>query len=109
MGIVYKAHDTRLDRIVAIKVLHGSSADLRQRFERAGNAAAIHQLFKLARDAACRTGRRSRIAVTESSSVVRADPREPGDLRLDEAQSTVDPPSPVSTITEGSPAPVHQI
>src|SRR6476620_3793407 len=37
MGEVYKAHDTRLDRIVAIKVLPahvGTDAALRERFER---------------------------------------------------------------------------
>src|SRR5262249_20319754 len=37
MGEVYKAKDTRLDRMVAVKVLPqhlSSSADVRQRFER---------------------------------------------------------------------------
>ena len=37
MGEVYRARDTRLDRIVAIKVLHAHLADrpdLRERFER---------------------------------------------------------------------------
>src|SRR5262245_44606841 len=40
MGEVYKARDTRLDRIVAIKVLpdFASDADLRQRFEREAKA-----------------------------------------------------------------------
>jgi serine/threonine protein kinase len=41
MGEVYRAVDTRLDRTVAIKVLHGhmvDRADLRQRFEREARA-----------------------------------------------------------------------
>ncbi len=45
MGEVYRARDTRLERIVAVKVLRSdlsSSADLRQRFER--EARAISQL-----------------------------------------------------------------
>ena len=43
MGEVYKARDTRLDRTVAIKVLHAhvaSDPDFRQRFEREARAAA---------------------------------------------------------------------
>jgi formylglycine-generating enzyme required for sulfatase activity/dienelactone hydrolase/predicted Ser/Thr protein kinase len=42
MGILYRARDTRLDRLVAIKVLHAeavSSADRRQRFIREAKAA----------------------------------------------------------------------
>ena len=42
MGEVYRAKDTRLDRIVAIKVLPShlsSNPDLRQRFEREARAA----------------------------------------------------------------------
>ena len=41
MGEVYRAKDTRLDRIVAIKVLPShlsSNSDLRQRFEREARA-----------------------------------------------------------------------
>src|SRR5262249_10327718 len=41
MGEVYRAKDTRLDRIVAIKVLaplHSSNSDFRQRFEREARA-----------------------------------------------------------------------
>ena len=34
MGAVYKAIDRRLDRAVAIKILHRSSPEMRQRFER---------------------------------------------------------------------------
>ena len=43
MGEVYKARDTRLDRLVAIKVLPAQIAkreDLRQRFEREARAVA---------------------------------------------------------------------
>ena len=43
MGEVYKAHDTRLNRTVAIKVLaghHAHDSDLRMRFEREARAAA---------------------------------------------------------------------
>ncbi len=60
----------------------------------AGNAAAVEQLLELASGAACRARRRSRIAVTEPSPVVRADPRESGDLRLDEAPSNGRPSQP---------------
>src|SRR5262245_43359386 len=40
MGEVYRARDTRLDRIVAVKVLatHLSNPDLKQRFEREARA-----------------------------------------------------------------------
>ena len=41
MGEVYKATDTRLDRIVAVKVLHSrfsDNAERRQRFEREARA-----------------------------------------------------------------------
>ena len=41
MGEVYKAKDTRLDRIVAVKILPASmagSAEVRQRFEREARA-----------------------------------------------------------------------
>jgi eukaryotic-like serine/threonine-protein kinase len=38
MGEVYRAKDTRLDRTVAIKILHASTSDLRQRFEREARA-----------------------------------------------------------------------
>ena len=34
MGEVYKARDTRLDRVVAIKILPSADPELRQRFER---------------------------------------------------------------------------
>ena len=34
MGVVYRAHDTRLDRTVAIKVVHPDAAASRQRRER---------------------------------------------------------------------------
>ena len=43
MGAVWKARDTRLDRIVAIKVLHpqvASDPDFRERFEREARAVA---------------------------------------------------------------------
>src|ERR1700733_2362222 len=43
MGEVYSARDTRLDRIVAIKILpthRSSQADARERFEREGRAIA---------------------------------------------------------------------
>ena len=43
MGEVYRARDTRLDRIVAIKVISGDlaqSQELRQRFEREARAIA---------------------------------------------------------------------
>jgi len=45
MGEVYKAKDTRLDRIVAIKILPASLADnpdLRKRFEREAKAISGH-------------------------------------------------------------------
>ena len=45
MGEVYKAKDTRLDRIVAIKVLPShisSNTQARQRFEREARIAALH-------------------------------------------------------------------
>lgn len=41
MGVVYRARDTRLDRIVAIKILPeqlGANSDLKQRFEREARA-----------------------------------------------------------------------
>ena len=68
MGEVYKARDTRLDRVVAIKVLTAdltATDDARQRFER--EARAISQLNHpnictgSRRDTACRS-RRSRAA-----------------------------------------------
>jgi serine/threonine protein kinase len=34
MGVVYRAHDTRLDRTVAIKIVHPDAAASRQRRER---------------------------------------------------------------------------
>jgi Tol biopolymer transport system component len=40
MGEVYKARDTRLDRIVAIKILPSADPELRQRFEREAKAIA---------------------------------------------------------------------
>jgi serine/threonine protein kinase len=40
MGEVYKAEDTRLDRIVAIKILPNADPDLKQRFEREAKAIA---------------------------------------------------------------------
>ena len=43
MGEVYKARDTRLGRMVAIKILHTPSADLRQRFEREARVVATLQ------------------------------------------------------------------
>jgi serine/threonine protein kinase len=43
MGEVYKARDTRIDRTVAIKVLHTLSPELRERFEREARAIAALQ------------------------------------------------------------------
>ncbi len=43
MGAVYKAFDRRLDRHVAIKILHRSSPKLRQRFEREARVVAALQ------------------------------------------------------------------
>ncbi len=43
MGAVYKARDTRLDRTVAVKVLHQSSPALRERFEREARVVAALQ------------------------------------------------------------------
>jgi Tol biopolymer transport system component/predicted Ser/Thr protein kinase len=43
MGAVYKAVDRRLDRLVAIKVLHHVSAERRQRFEREARVVASLQ------------------------------------------------------------------
>src|SRR5688572_8967853 len=40
MGEVYKARDTRLDRLVAIKILPSADPELRQRFEREAKAVA---------------------------------------------------------------------
>ena len=34
MGVVYRAHDTRLDRVVAVKIVHPDAAASRQRRER---------------------------------------------------------------------------
>ena len=49
------------------------------------DSAAVDECGQLARDAACCSGRRARIAVTHSGPVVRANASESGDLRLDEA------------------------
>ena len=43
MGAVYKARDTRLERTVAIKVLHEASPALRERFDREARAVAALQ------------------------------------------------------------------
>jgi serine/threonine protein kinase len=43
MGAVYKAVDRRLDRTVAIKVLHESTPDLAQRFDREARVIAALQ------------------------------------------------------------------
>src|SRR4051812_4644073 len=43
MGEVYKARDTRLQRTVAVKVLHTASAELRERFEREARVVAALQ------------------------------------------------------------------
>ena len=40
MGEVYKARDTRLDRVVAVKILPSADPDLKQRFEREAKAIA---------------------------------------------------------------------
>src|SRR5262245_196318 len=42
-GEVYKARDTRLDRTVALKILPGSEAELKARFEREAKAIAALQ------------------------------------------------------------------
>src|SRR4051812_27368639 len=61
MGAVYRARDTRLDRVVAIKVLHSQLADqpgLRDRFEREAKALAglnhphVCALYDIGRDSA---------------------------------------------------------
>ena len=43
MGVVYKARDTRLDRLLAIKVLKENSSGLRERFEREARVVAALQ------------------------------------------------------------------
>jgi eukaryotic-like serine/threonine-protein kinase len=43
MGTVYKARDTRLERTVAIKVLHEASPALRERFDREARVVAALQ------------------------------------------------------------------
>ena len=70
MGILYRARDTRLERLVAIKVLHAeavASADRRQRFIREAQAASALNHPHIVTVYESTAGRRTESSTTSSS------------------------------------------
>ena len=57
MGVVYKAHDTHLDRLVAIKILHADKVADRDRRQRFVQEADQLLEFAIARTRTCHVSR----------------------------------------------------